>query len=155
VNVEKTQEFNQSDFKNVTIFTDGGSRGNPGPAAGACVVKDAAGKVRLMCGKYLGEATNNIAEYQGVVLAFEEILKLPKIKFSEANLNFNLDSTLVVNQLNGKFKVKNENIRQYVVKVREFEGKFSSVRYKYIPREKNTLADGVVNKTLDDHQNTL
>ena len=155
MNVEKTQEFNPKDFKNVTIFTDGGSRGNPGPAAGACVVKDSAGKVRLMCGKYLGRATNNIAEYQGVVLAFEEILKLPKIKFSEITLNFNLDSTLVVNQLNGKFKVKDENIRKFVVKIRVLEGKFNSVRYSYIPREKNTLADSVVNKTLDDHQNAL
>ena len=152
MNVEKNQKINPDDFKNITIFTDGGSRGNPGPSAGACVVKDSAGNVRLMCGKYLGKATNNIAEYQGVVLAFEEILKLPKIKFSDSNLKFNLDSTLVVNQLNGKFKVKDENIRRFVVKVRELESKFGSVRYNYIPREKNTLADGVVNKTLDDHE---
>ena len=152
MNVEKIQKIDPEDFKNITIFTDGGSRGNPGPSAGACVVKDSAGKVRLMCGKYLGKTTNNIAEYQGVVLAFEEILKLPGIKFSDSNLKFNLDSMLVVNQLNGKFKVKDENIRQFVVTVREFEGNFSSVRYEYIPREKNTLADNVVNKTLDNHE---
>lgn len=152
MNVEEIQKFNPKDFKNIIIFTDGGARGNPGPAAGACVIKDSAGNVRLMCGKYLGKATNNIAEYQGVVLAFEEILKIAKIKFSEANLNFNLDSNLVVNQLNGKFKVKDYNIRQLVVKIREFESKFGNVRYAYIPREENTLADSVVNKTLDEHE---
>ena len=108
MNVEKVQKIDPEDFKNITIFTDGGSRGNPGPSAGACVVKDSAGKVRLMCGKYLGKTNNNIAEYQGVVLAFEEILKLPGIKFSDSNLKFNLDSMLVVNQLNGKFKVKDD-----------------------------------------------
>ena len=86
--------------KNLVIYTDGGARGNPGPAAGACVVKDLAGNVRVLRGKYLGKATNNYAEYQGVILAYEELLRLPNLNFRDTTLNFNLDSNLVVNQLN-------------------------------------------------------
>ncbi len=150
MNEAKVEDFNPNETKNLFVFTDGGSRGNPGPAASACVVKDSAGKVRFMCGKYLGKTTNNIAEYQGVILAYEEIGKYPKVNFLEVDLSFSLDSSLVVNQLNGKFKVKNENIRALVVQIREYEAKFGSINYKFIPREKNELADSVVNKTLDE-----
>ena len=150
MNEGKVVDFNPNQFKKLSIFTDGGARGNPGPAACACVIKGNAGNVRLMCGKYLGKTTNNTAEYQGVILAYEEIEKFPKLNFSEMDLSFSLDSNLVVNQLNGKFKVKNENIRTLVVKIREYEAKFRTINYKFIPREKNELADSVVNKTLDE-----
>ena len=147
---EEAKAFNGKDIEKLTIFTDGGARGNPGPSACATVIEDSAGNIRLMCGKYLGKTTNNVAEYQGVILAYEEILKIPNLNFSNVLLRFNLDSNLVVNQLNGLFKVKDENIRQLVVKIRELESRFTNIQYKYIPREKNKLADSVVNKTLDD-----
>ncbi|MEX0617242.1 MAG: ribonuclease HI family protein [Candidatus Woykebacteria bacterium] len=132
-----------------TIYTDGGSRGNPGPAASACVVKDSAGKVRVISGKYLGRATNNYAEYQGVVLAYEELAKMPSIDTTTLIIKFNLDSKLVVNQLNGLFKIKDPAIREAVVKIKGLENMFSQVSYTYIPREKNTFADRIVNETLD------
>ena len=147
---EEAKAFNGNDIEKLTVFTDGGARGNPGPSACAAVIRDPAGNTRLMCGKYLGKTTNNVAEYQGVILAYEEILKIPNLNFSNVLLRFNLDSNLVVNQLNGLFKVKDENIRQLVVKIRELESGFTNIQYKYIPREKNKLADSVVNKTLDD-----
>ena len=135
----------------LTIFTDGGSRGNPGPAASSCVVEDSAGKVRLLRGKFLGKATNNFAEYQGIILAYEEIEKIKDLDFSSCSLDFKSDSNLVVNQLNGIFKVKDENIRKLVVKVREFEGKFLKVNYSYTPRDQNKTADRLVNEVLDKH----
>ena len=139
----------RSPDKNLVIHTDGGARGNPGPAAAACVIKDLAGNVRVLRGKYLGKGTNNFAEYQGVILAYEELLKIPHLNFLDTTLDFNLDSNLVVNQLNGLFKVKDKNIRELVVKIRNFEPEFSQVHYHYIPRDQNKLADQLVNKTLD------
>ncbi len=141
-----------NELEKLEIYADGGSRGNPGPAACACVVRDSAGKVRVLRGKYLGEATNNFAEYQGVILSYEEILKLAKLNLSRLKLDFNLDSKLVVSQLNGIFKVKDKNIRELVVKIREFENKFSQIYYHYIPRVGNKLADRLVNETLDKNR---
>jgi ribonuclease HI len=137
--------------RELKIFTDGGARGNPGPAASSCVIKDSAGKVRLLSGKYLGKATNNFAEYRGIILAYDEIAKIKGLDFSSCTLNFNSDSKLVVNQLNGTFRVKDKNIRQLVVKIREYEGKFSKVVYSYVPREQNKIADRLVNEELDKH----
>ena len=105
--------------------------------------------MRLLRGKYLGRATNNFAEYQGVILAFEELLKTVGIEPRKTKLAFNLDSSLVVNQLNGTFKVKDPKIRDLVVKVRNLEPQFLEVSYVHIPREKNTEADRIVNETLD------
>ena len=133
----------------IHIFTDGGARGNPGPAAAAFVAKDSAGNVRLLRGKYLGKATNNFAEYQGVILAFEELLKTAEVAPRKTTLAFSLDSNLVVNQLNGVFKVKDAKIRELVLAVRNLEVQFAQVSYQHIPREKNTAADRIVNETLD------
>ncbi len=138
-----------SKVNEIKIFTDGGSRGNPGPAAAAVIAKDNAGKVRLLRGKYLGKATNNFAEYQGVILALEELLKTIDIEPRKTKLAFNLDSNLVVNQLNGTFKVKDAKIRDLVVEIRNLEPQFLDVSYVHIPREKNTEADRIVNETLD------
>ena len=138
-----------SKVNEIKIFTDGGSRGNPGPAAAAAIAKDHAGKVRLLRGKYLGKATNNFAEYQGVILALEELLKTIDIEPRKTKLAFNLDSNLVVNQLNGTFKVKDAKIRDLVVEIRNLEPQFLDVSYVHIPREKNTEADRIVNETLD------
>lgn len=133
------------------IYTDGGARGNPGPAAASAVVKDSAGNVRLLCGKYLGVATNNFAEYQGVIVAYENILKEKNLDSKDFELDFNLDSKLAVNQLNGVYKVKNANIRSLVLKIHSFETKFRRVSYRHIPRSQNTQADKIVNETLDEH----
>ena len=135
----------------LSIYTDGGARGNPGPAAASAVVKDSAGNVRLLCGKYLGVATNNFAEYQGVIVAYENILKEKNLDSKDFELDFNLDSKLAVNQLNGVYKVKNANIRNLVLKIHSLETKFKRVSYRHIPRSQNTQADKIVNETLDEH----
>lgn len=143
------QESHPNKQRKLVIHTDGGSRGNPGPAACACVIEEVAGKVRVLRGKYLGRATNNIAEFQGVILAFEEVGKIPMLNLSRLNLDFYLDSKLVASQLNGVFRVKDKNIREVIVKIRGLENKFSQIYYHHIPREENKLADKIVNETLD------
>ena len=131
------------------INTDGGSRGNPGEAAAGAVIRTSAGKVRELCGKYLGVATNNEAEYAAVILAYETLLRLKDFSPKTTALKFSLDSNLVVNQLNGLFKVKEARLRSYILKIRSLEAEFAQVLYNYIPREQNQEADKIVNQHLD------
>jgi ribonuclease HI len=137
---------------NLVVFCDGGARGNPGPAAAACVVEDRAGKKRYLCGKYLGEATNNQAEYAAVDLALEVIKENYQDKQDVA---FFLDSTLVANQLSGLYKVKNPSLRDLIFKIRQLESYLGEVYYQYVSREDNTEADGLVNRVLDKKKGFL
>lgn len=131
----------------LAIYCDGGARGNPGPAAAAFVVYDA-GILREKRGKYLGEATNNVAEYSAVI---EALTWLIEKKERAAKMEFFLDSNLVVNQLNGKFKIKEPRLRELLVKVRALEGALypTTPTYTYVPRSQNAQADLLVNETLD------
>jgi ribonuclease HI len=132
----------------LTIFADGGARGNPGPAAAGFVITDSDGRILKQAGEYLGETTNNVAEYQGVVLALKWVKKNIDQKIDQ--INFFLDSKLVVNQLNGLFKVKNGGLRDLIVQVRQLEkGVGGNVSYRHLSREKNQKADALVNQTLD------
>jgi len=122
--------------KNLYVFTDGGAKGNPGPAAIGFMVKDNFGKTLVREGKSIGFATNNIAEYQAVIEALRWILT--NIKEQPLTINFYLDSTLVVNQLNGLFKIKNRNLKNLVIEIKNLEKKIKGkIFYHYIPREKN------------------
>ncbi|AKM79832.1 MAG: Ribonuclease H [Candidatus Beckwithbacteria bacterium GW2011_GWB1_47_15] len=140
-------------MNNLNIFVDGGARGNPGPAATGVVIKDQNQKTLHRFGKYIGKTTNNQAEYQAVIVALEWLTShretIRKSKFK--NCKFFLDSTLVVNQLNGNWKVKDASLRQKVIEVRELEGKLGlAVSYTAIPRAKNFEADLLVNQALDE-----
>lgn len=132
------------------INTDGGSRGNPGEAATGYVIKDNAGNAQELCGKYIGVATNNVAEYQAVLEAYAKLLERWGHRSREVVLKFLLDSQLVVNQLSGNFKIKNPVLLKMVGEIREIEKKFKQVSYNYVPREKNGEADSLVNKALDE-----
>lgn len=140
--------------KSLFIFCDGGSRGNPGPAASGFIVKDAQGKVLAQRGKYIGKTTNNVAEYMAVIEALKWLLRSGEVRKVEAGnesspITFFLDSKLVVNQLNGLFKIKNANLRNLVIKVRQLEREMNnSIFYRFIPREKNRAADALVNQIL-------
>ncbi|KKR34095.1 MAG: Ribonuclease H [Candidatus Gottesmanbacteria bacterium GW2011_GWC2_39_8] len=133
------------------IFTDGGARGNPGPAGIGVVVKDEKGTVIKKIGKRIGETTNNVAEYSAVIEALTWLIEnKSNFQFSIFNFQFLLDSSLVVNQLNGLFKIKDSNLRNLVIKVRALENSLGgNISYKHIPREQNGLADEMVNKALD------
>jgi len=140
---------------NLTVFCDGAARGNPGPAACAFVVKDQDGKVLLKKSSFLGKATNNEAEYQAVIsaletLAFGDFFAVGKsVNRKEWKLNLKLDSQLVVGQLSGRFRVKDQRMRNFLFQVRSLENNFHSVFYNWIKREDNKEADLLVNEALD------
>jgi ribonuclease HI len=130
------------------IYCDGGARGNPGPGASAFIVEKE-GKVVFKQGKYLGRTTNNAAEYQGVLMAMSW---LKKNHGETEEINFVLDSELVANQLSGKFKIKNENLRNLFYSIKEIEKSLPiKIFYQAVPRSKNKLADLLVNQTLDEN----
>ena len=138
--------------EDLVVHCDGGARGNPGPAAAGCVIEDVAGNTRYLCGKYLGRATNNQAEYQAVKLALEVI----KENFEKGrDVKFYLDSLLAVQQLSGFYKVKNARLQEILFEIRPLETLLSSVFYTHIRREINTEADAMVNKALDEKSNFL
>ena len=128
------------------IFTDGGARGNPGPAGVGVAIFDEKGKILKKIAQYLGERTNNEAEYEAVLLALEQASKL-----GAGEVVINLDSELVARQLNNVYRVKNNRMRALVIKVHNIETKFKKVSYKHIPREKNELADHLVNEAIDQN----
>jgi ribonuclease HI/pterin-4a-carbinolamine dehydratase len=130
----------------VKIFTDGGSRGNPGPSASGFVIMDMEDTVLVERGTYLGVATNNIAEYTALKEALEECRKLGVRK-----VNAYLDSLLVVNQMNGIFKIKNRDLWPIHDAIKKLVVDFDKVEFSHVPREFNKLADAEVNKALDAH----
>ena len=131
------------------VFCDGGAMGNPGPAAAAFVV-EVGGKVIAKEGKFLGKATNNVAEYQAAILALEWIVDnqndLP------AEITFVHDSELIARQLSGLYKIKNENLRNLYFSAKSLEQKINSkINFVSVPREHNKIADFLVKKILDEN----
>ena len=126
-----------------TIYTDGGSRGNPGPAAYAYVIKRP-GAADIEEKGYLGQTTNNIAEYTGLVKALEHAREIGGRK-----LIVNSDSELMVKQMNGLYKVKNEGLRPLYLQATALRKQFDSVTIKHIYREQNSQADALCNEAMD------
>lgn len=142
--------MNQKKIKTLNVYTDGGSRGNPGPGAIGVYITDQHHQKIYSFGKAIGRTTNNIAEYKAVIAALSFIsLHLGKDLKCSA-INFFLDSLFIVSQINGVFKVKSPHIRQLLFEVREKESQISvPIRYSHIPRSKNEIADSLVNSALD------
>ena len=131
-----------------SVHTDGGARGNPGPAAVGVYIHDEKGKEVVRFGKKIGETTNNVAEYQAVIIALKWLEENLKEKIG--GIKFYLDSSLVVNQLNGLFKIKENHLRELIIKVRELEQKIGgNVSYHYVSRNENAVADSLVNASLN------
>jgi len=132
----------------ISIFTDGGARGNPGPAAIGVAIFNSKGEELVGIGKTLGIATNNVAEYSAVI---EALKWLAEHKPQDSDVHFYLDSELVVSQLNGVYKVKNDTLRGLLFGVRELIGNLPyQIVFSHIPREKNKRADSLVNFALDN-----
>jgi ribonuclease HI len=135
----------------LTIHTDGGSLNNPGPSACAYIIS---GDDKVILEKrffFLGNQTNNFAEYMGVKNALLALLRLKKT-LSFASLSFISDSLLMVSQLNGLYKVKNEAIRSFVFDIRSLEQQIGvPISYKHVLRELNQEADALVKECLDPH----
>ncbi len=134
----------------IKIFTDGGARGNPGPAAIGVYVTDGRGERLSGFGKTIGVATNNVAEYKAVIEALDWVIENKKDLSKDAKIYFFLDSKLVCSQIIGIFKVKNSVLGDLLFSVRDREAQITlPIYYKYIPREENKKADGLVNEALD------
>lgn len=147
MNVGKNDMQNTTDIQpgsTLTIHTDGGSRGNPGPSAAAFVILDDDGRAVFKEGKYLGITTNNQAEYQAVKMALEKGAAL------EAKVvNFRMDSLLIVNQMSGIYKIKNRDLWPIYTAIQELRKRFQNVTFTHVPRELNREADALVNEVLD------
>ncbi len=129
------------------VHTDGGARNNPGPAAIGVVIEDGTKKKIQEFGKRIGNATNNVAEYTAVAQALGAIKELAG---ESPEIFFYLDSTLVVNQLNGFFKIKDATLRALATDIRILETEVGGVvHYTAVPRERNRRADFLVNQALD------
>lgn len=129
------------------VYSDGGSRGNPGPSASGYVILNSKQEVIDQGGVYLGVTTNNVAEYQGVLVGLERAKQL-----GLKRIDFRIDSMLVVNQMNGIYKVKNRELWPIHERIRGLMSDFDRVRFTHVRREFNQLADTMVNRTLDDRK---
>ena len=129
----------------VTIFTDGGARGNPGPAGSGAVVFSSAGDVLLELKRFLGTETNNVAEYTAIVMGLQGARELGA---KEANVY--LDSELAVRQLNGVYRVKNARLMKFYLEVQDLVRQFERVTFTHVRRERNKHADRLVNQAIDE-----
>lgn len=134
----------------ITLYTDGGARGNPGPAAAGAVILDDQGQIIKTATRYLGETTNNQAEYRALLLGLETIKKLNPIDSTkDTSVEVFMDSELIVKQMNGEYKVKAPDLQPLFIEVRNISGQFGKVSFTHVRREKNSQADALVNQTLD------
>ncbi|NTU98992.1 ribonuclease HI family protein [Candidatus Falkowbacteria bacterium] len=131
----------------LVIFTDGGARGNPGPAAIGAVIRDEKEQVVAEISEYIGETTNNQAEYRAVIAAIAKAKELGAIE-----LDFYLDSLLVVEQLNGNYKVKNKDLAPLFIQIHNARLGFKKVTFAHVRREQNKDADKLVNLALDSRE---
>lgn len=129
----------------LVVFADGGSRGNPGAAAYGALILDALnGEVLVERAGYLGIATNNVAEYHGLIAGLESVLDLNP----EAHVEVRMDSKLVVEQMSGRWKIKHPDMRELALRASKLLPA-SRVRYEWVPRADNSRADALVNEALD------
>lgn len=131
--------------KTVVINTDGGARGNPGPAGIGLVIKNLEGEVLYSTGVYIGETTNNVAEYSALVKALEESVNL-----GATDVRIQMDSELIVKQMQGLYKIKQPALQELAAKVLILLKKFKTHSFIHVRREFNKEADALVNQALDE-----
>ena len=138
------------------IYTDGGSRGNPGPAAIGVVIGNERGEAIKKYGQAIGEATNNEAEYQAVIFALKKAKALfGKEKIKETEIEVRMDSELIVSQLNHQYKILEKNLQPLFLQVWNLLLDFGPVKFLAVPREQNQEADRLANQALDAKQESL
>ena len=138
------------------IYTDGGSRGNPGEAALGVVICDEKGHLIKEYGERLGIKTNNEAEYEAVIFALRKTKALfGKEKTKKMEIAFKMDSEFVMKQLNGEYKIEEERMSPLFVAVWNLKMDFARVTFSHVPREKNKEADRLVNEALDNEPKRL
>ncbi|MDO8556872.1 MAG: ribonuclease HI family protein [Candidatus Jorgensenbacteria bacterium] len=136
----------------LTIYTDGGARGNPGPAGIGVVINEnpAMGFKAKHYSETIGRTTNNVAEYKAVIFALKKAkLLLGGDKANEVEIEIKSDSEFVVRQLNGTYKLKDEELKPFFIEIWNLKQDFKNVSFSHVPREHNTTADSLVNRALD------
>jgi len=128
------------------IYTDGASRGNPGPASYGFTISDDGGNLLHEEGKYIGKTTNNVAEYTAV---FEALKYVSAIKYHASSIQLYADSKLVAEQLSGRYKIKSPHLKPIITEIQKLAISLGGVIYSHIPRSKNSLADKLANLALD------
>ncbi len=142
-------------FEKLIIYIDGGSRGNPGPAAIGVVFCNQQGEIFKKYSQYIGETTNNEAEYQGLIFALKKTKALfGKEKIKKIQIEFKSDSQLLLKQMKGEYKVLNPKIQPLFLKAWNLKIDFKNLKFSLIPREDNQQADRLVNQTLDTEAKT-
>ena len=143
-------------MKKIIIYTDGGSRGNPGPAAIGTVFCNERGEIFKKYSQYLGDGlTNNEAEYRAVIFALNKFKSLFGKKLAQnSELEIRSDSELLTNQLNGKYKILEPKIQSFFLTIWNLKLDFKKIKFRYISREKNKEADRLVNEALDNSKST-
>ena len=129
------------------MYADGGARGNPGPAGSGAVLLDENGTVIAELMRFLGHATNNVAEYTALIIGLEEALR-----HDIDHLDVRMDSLLVVQQMKGVWKIKHPGLRPLALRAGELLAQFPNRTIEHVPRELNSLADALVNRAIDDAQ---
>jgi len=143
-------------MKKIIIHTDGGSRGNPGPSAIGVIFCNEKNQIIKKYSEYLGEMTNNEAEYQAVIFALEKFKALFGKKLAKSTeIELKADSELLIKQLNGEYKILDEKIQPRFLKVWNLKLDFKKVKFKLVSREKNQEADGLVNEALNYQKSIL
>jgi len=131
--------------RRVRVFSDGAARGNPGPAGAGAVVLGPDGTVLAQRGRFLGTATNNVAEYQGLLLGLKAAQEL-----GAREVEVLADSQLLIRQLSGHYKVKHAGLKPLHAEALRMLGAFERYDLKHVPREENTLADEMSNRAIDE-----
>lgn len=143
-------------MEKVIVHIDGGARGNPGPSAAGAVISDVQGRVLSEHAQFLGRGTNNEAEYSAAILGLEKIkTSWGKKKAKELAVDVYSDSQLLVEQINGRYKIVNDKLIPLFLKLWNLRTDFSLVTFNLISREDNTAADRLVNQALDQESQKL
>jgi len=132
-----------------TIYGDGGSRGNPGPAGSGAIIRNEEGETVGTVSEFLGVATNNVAEYTAVLRALETLAAMLESKAKNAEVHVHMDSMLVVKQMTGEWKLKHPGLKPLAARVAELAGLFKSVSYEHVYRDFNKDADRLANEAMD------
>lgn len=133
-----------------TIHADGGSRGNPGPAGSGAMIRDHLGNSVASVSQFLGTRTNNFAEYEAVILAFQTLAKLVgEGKVTSTDVEVKMDSELVVKQMKGIYRVKHPMMKEQYARLLQASGAFKEVSFTHVPREQNSDADALANEAMD------
>lgn len=132
-----------------SIYGDGGSRGNPGPAGSGAIIRNEEGDTVAEISEFLGVTTNNVAEYTAVLRGLETLATMLEGKAKDAEVHVRMDSMLVIRQMKGEWKIKHPNMKPLAARVGELVSLFKSVSFEHVYREHNKDADRLANEAMD------